>query len=191
MGNEILPQLVYSLSEQNRYVPASRNRRVQSTQYRNNFGQDAAVIHVAVHGPCYVRSVTVAPVQEDTQYKHTSKPRTVSLMSNKATACQASAHGMFNALEMNYITALSPVQQKLFCRCVSQSMVIPDLLVALHSSCSRQRFYKKAAAFVLRAVAKHSPELAQAVVDSGALDALVPCLEVKAHCYSHDPVKLK
>lgn len=41
-----------------------------------------------------------------------------------------------------------------------------------------RRFYKKAAAFVLRAVAKHSPDLAQAVVDSGALDALVPCLEV-------------
>ena len=41
-----------------------------------------------------------------------------------------------------------------------------------------KRFYKKAAAFVLRAVAKHSPDLAQAVVDSGALDALVPCLEV-------------
>lgn len=30
---------------------------------------------------------------------------------------------------------------------------------------------------MLRSVAKHSPELAQAVVDSGALDALVPCLE--------------
>ena len=40
-----------------------------------------------------------------------------------------------------------------------------------------QRFYKKAAAFVLRAVAKHSPELAQAVVDCGALDSLVICLE--------------
>ena len=40
-----------------------------------------------------------------------------------------------------------------------------------------QRFYKKAAAFVLRAVAKHSPELAQSVVDSGALEALVMCLE--------------
>ena len=57
-----------------------------------------------------------------------------------------------------------------------------------------QRFYKKAAAFVLRAVAKHSPELAQAsllnclmctiinvslqsVVDSGALEGLVICLE--------------
>ena len=34
----------------------------------------------------------------------------------------------------------------------------------LHSL-SIQRFYKKAAAFVLRAVAKHSPTLAQAVVD--------------------------
>ena len=40
-----------------------------------------------------------------------------------------------------------------------------------------QRFYKKAAAFVLRAVAKHSPQLAQSVVDSGALDSLVVCLE--------------
>lgn len=40
-----------------------------------------------------------------------------------------------------------------------------------------QRFYKKAAAFVLRAVAKHSPQLAQSVVDCGALDSLVICLE--------------
>ncbi len=40
-----------------------------------------------------------------------------------------------------------------------------------------QRFYKKAAAFVLRAVAKHSPQLAQCVVDCGALNALVCCLE--------------
>ncbi len=40
-----------------------------------------------------------------------------------------------------------------------------------------QRFYKKAASFVLRAVAKHSPELAQNVVECGALDALVICLE--------------
>jgi putative flippase GtrA len=40
-----------------------------------------------------------------------------------------------------------------------------------------KRFYKKAAAFVLRAVAKHSATLAKAVVDSAALDALVVCLE--------------
>ena len=40
-----------------------------------------------------------------------------------------------------------------------------------------QRFYKKAAAFVLRAIAKHTPELAQAVVDSNALPGLVSCLE--------------
>ena len=30
---------------------------------------------------------------------------------------------------------------------------------------------------MLRAVAKHSPQLAQSVVDCGALDALVVCLE--------------
>lgn len=40
-----------------------------------------------------------------------------------------------------------------------------------------QRFYKKAAVFVFRAVGKHSPQLAQAVVDCGALDILVMCLE--------------
>lgn len=40
-----------------------------------------------------------------------------------------------------------------------------------------QRFYKKTAAFVMRAVAKHSPELSQAVVSSGGVAALVLCLE--------------
>jgi hypothetical protein len=40
-----------------------------------------------------------------------------------------------------------------------------------------QRFYRKAAAYVLKSVAKHSAELAQEVVKSGAVDALIPCLE--------------
>lgn len=40
-----------------------------------------------------------------------------------------------------------------------------------------QRFYMKEAAFVLRAVAKHSPQLSQAVVACGGVDALVMCLE--------------
>lgn len=40
-----------------------------------------------------------------------------------------------------------------------------------------QRFYKKTAAFVMRAVAKHSPELSQAVVSSGGVATLVLCLE--------------
>lgn len=55
----------------------------------------------------------------------------------------------------------------MLCVCVSVSLFFS----------TTQRFYKKAAAFVLRAVAKHSPELAQAVVDCGALDALVISLE--------------
>ena len=59
---------------------------------------------------------------------------------------------------------------------VTTALVLPSLHVFLYPSPS-QRFYKKAAAFVLRAVAKHSPELAQSVVDCGALDALVICLE--------------
>ena len=36
---------------------------------------------------------------------------------------------------------------------------------------------KKAAAFVLRVVAKHSTQLAKVVVDSGAFEALVVCFE--------------
>lgn len=39
-----------------------------------------------------------------------------------------------------------------------------------------QRFYKRAAAFVLRAVAKHNAGLAKAVVDAGSLDPLTKCL---------------
>eukprot|EP00884_Botryococcus_braunii_P020238 jgi/Botrbrau1/6899/Bobra.67_3s0018.1 len=39
------------------------------------------------------------------------------------------------------------------------------------------RFYKRAAAGCLRAVAKHSAPLAQALVDCGAVEALVTCLE--------------
>lgn len=40
-----------------------------------------------------------------------------------------------------------------------------------------QRFYKKTAAFVMRAVAKHSLELSQAVVCCGGVGSLVLCLE--------------
>ena len=41
----------------------------------------------------------------------------------------------------------------------------------------KNRFYKKAAAFVLRAISKHSAQLAKNVVDAGALKPLVSCLE--------------
>lgn len=51
---------------------------------------------------------------------------------------------------------------------LAEAIVGNEILPQLVYSLSEQnRFYKKAAAFVLRAVAKHSPELAQAVVDSG------------------------
>ena len=41
----------------------------------------------------------------------------------------------------------------------------------------KNKFFKKNAAFVLKNVAKHSANLAQYVVDSGALQSLVICLE--------------
>lgn len=40
-----------------------------------------------------------------------------------------------------------------------------------------QKFYKKAALFVLRAIAKHSTELALIVVQNGGLQTIVECLE--------------
>ena len=40
-----------------------------------------------------------------------------------------------------------------------------------------QVFYKKAACFVLRSLAKHSSILSKAVVNSGALDSLSICVE--------------
>ena len=53
-----------------------------------------------------------------------------------------------------------------------------ELLPQLVYSLSEQnRFYKKGAAYVMRSVAKHSPEHAKAVVSAGGLDALVNCLE--------------
>lgn len=51
------------------------------------------------------------------------------------------------------------------------------LQAQVYSLANQNRFYKKAAAFCLRSVARHSPELAQAVVDCGALDSMVTCLE--------------
>jgi len=57
---------------------------------------------------------------------------------------------------------------------VCASEVLPQLV---HSIASQSRFYKKTAAFVLKAVAKHSPALAKTVVETpGSLDALVGCL---------------
>ncbi|KAH9276645.1 hypothetical protein BASA83_000776 [Batrachochytrium salamandrivorans] len=55
-----------------------------------------------------------------------------------------------------------------------ESDILPQLIFSLNE---QNRFFKKAAAFVLRAVAKHSAELAQSVANSGALNALVTCLE--------------
>jgi hypothetical protein len=40
-----------------------------------------------------------------------------------------------------------------------------------------QVFYKKAACFVLRSLAKHSPVLSRAIINSGALESLAVCVE--------------
>lgn len=61
---------------------------------------------------------------------------------------------------------------------VARAIVTADVLPQLvYTLAKKDRFYKKAASFVLRTVAKHDPALAKAVVDSGALHALVMSLE--------------
>lgn len=40
-----------------------------------------------------------------------------------------------------------------------------------------QKFYKKAALFVLRAIAKHSSELALIIVNNDGLQTIIECLE--------------
>ena len=57
-------------------------------------------------------------------------------------------------------------------------MVANDVLPQLvYSIAEQNHHYKKAAAFVIRAVARHSPSLAQAAVEAGALEPLVACLD--------------
>lgn len=57
---------------------------------------------------------------------------------------------------------------------VIQNEIVPQLIYSLSSA---NRFFKKAACFVLRAVAKHSPKLSADLVEAGALEPLVRCLE--------------
>eukprot|EP00965_Chrysotila_dentata_P236340 6201265-Pleurochrysis_carterae.AAC.4 len=69
---------------------------------------------------------------------------------------------------------------------VVSNEVLPQLVYSLSE---QNRFYKKAAAFVLRAVAKHSPQLAQAcwrAIDKhlGHLAATVGWIECLHHAYS-------
>lgn len=57
---------------------------------------------------------------------------------------------------------------------IAESVIQNDIITQLIFSLSNQnRFYKKAACYVLRAVAKHSHRLAEDVVKSGALDPLI------------------
>ena len=61
--------------------------------------------------------------------------------------------------------------------CVVRFLVEPTDIIQVHSLATQNRYYKKSASFCLRAVARHSPELAQAVVACGSLEPLVTCLE--------------
>ncbi|MGL4948658.1 MAG: hypothetical protein ACRC42_04780, partial [Mycoplasma sp.] len=61
---------------------------------------------------------------------------------------------------------------------LAQSVADNDIITQLMYSLPKQnRFFKKAACYVLKAVAQHSVELAQAVVNSGVLEPWVHCLD--------------
>ncbi|KAM5284056.1 LOW QUALITY PROTEIN: sperm-associated antigen 6-like [Hipposideros larvatus] len=60
---------------------------------------------------------------------------------------------------------------------LAEAVVKDDIPPQLVYSLEQNHFYKKAAAFVLQAVAKHSLQIAQAIVEYRALDRLVICLE--------------
>lgn len=60
---------------------------------------------------------------------------------------------------------------------MAEAVVTHEVLPYLVGSLSDQnRYYKKAACFVLQKVAKHSAELAGQVVEAGAVDSLVECM---------------
>ncbi|XP_024946711.1 sperm-associated antigen 6 isoform X2 [Cephus cinctus] len=77
---------------------------------------------------------------------------------------------------------------------IAQALVRREIIPQLLRGIDKQnKFYKKAALFVLRAIAKHTPEMASAVVHSGGLEASIICLEdfdmgvkeVAALCLGH------
>lgn len=78
------------------------------------------------------------------------------LLDNVPSISQSAALALGRLANMNEELAESVVNNE----------ILPQLVMSLNE---QNRFYKKAAAFVLRAVAKHSTQLAKAVVDSGAL----------------------
>lgn len=55
-------------------------------------------------------------------------------------------------------------------------MIFPDIFLK-QLMFLEQDFFKKAALFVLRALAKHSSEMASSVVAEGGLEAMALCLE--------------
>ncbi|KAL7749839.1 hypothetical protein RI367_004715 [Sorochytrium milnesiophthora] len=57
---------------------------------------------------------------------------------------------------------------------IVDSGILPHLVFSIRS---QNRFYKKSATFVLRAIGRHSVELAQAIADAKGVDALMSCLE--------------
>ena len=61
---------------------------------------------------------------------------------------------------------------------LSKSVAENDIIPQLTYSLPRQnRFFKKAACYILKSVSQHSATLAQMIVDAGALEPLVLCLD--------------
>lgn len=61
-----------------------------------------------------------------------------------------------------------------FAETIVRNDIIPELLQGLEN---QNKYFKKAALFIVRSVAKHNPEMADIVTQAGGLDAAVMCLE--------------
>ncbi|XP_033336112.1 sperm-associated antigen 6 [Megalopta genalis] len=61
---------------------------------------------------------------------------------------------------------------------LAEAIIRKDILPQLLKNIAKQnKFYKKAALFVIRAIAKHSPELAAVIIQSNGLEIIMVCLE--------------
>eukprot|EP00435_Cladocopium_sp_Y103_P033447 s720_g8.t1 len=107
-----------------------------------------------------------------------TRPQNIDALQNAGVMALLRPLLLDNVASIQQSAALALGRLANFNETLAESVVTHEVLPQLVYSLAQQnRFYKKAAAFVLRAVAKHSAPLAQAVVDSGAMESLVLCLE--------------
>lgn len=83
-----------------------------------------------------------------------------------------------NVSSIQQSAALALARLASYSSTMAEAIVTDQILPQLIDSLSRQnRFYKRAASYVLKSVAQHSEHLARCVMDAGGVEPLVQCLE--------------